>query len=130
MQQLQSGFSCKRLLATVKKKTLRNSDDSPSGSAHLSEFPCSEGFDVARRRLAEVAAVFATEMTDTFVSDPKGTVEASSPSSSIRPRAACSRSCFLILNKAPGLQCLTKYVQAPGGTIDLYERPFKSAFFR
>ena len=57
---------------SIKKKTLPNSDDSPSGSAHLSEFPFSEGFDVTHRRLAEGAAVFAIEMTDTFVSDLKG----------------------------------------------------------
>ena len=56
---------------SIKKKTLPNSDDSPSGGAHLSEFPFSEGFDITHRRPAEGAAVFAIEMTDTFVSDLK-----------------------------------------------------------
>lgn len=45
---------------------------SASSGAHLNNFPLSKGLDVTHRRLAEVAAVFSIELTDTLVSDLKG----------------------------------------------------------
>jgi hypothetical protein len=50
---------------------LTESDDSPSGGAHLNDFPLSQSFDVTHRRLAKEAAVFKIELPDTFVSNLK-----------------------------------------------------------
>jgi hypothetical protein len=60
------------LLAKEEEDSHSNSDDWPSGSVHLSEFPFSDSFDVTHRRLAEVAAVFTIELADAFVSNFKG----------------------------------------------------------
>ena len=48
-------------------------------------------FDVPHRRLTKEALVFAVELTRTLIADA---LAASSPSASIRSRAATNRSCF------------------------------------
>jgi hypothetical protein len=49
-----------------------SSDNLPLGGTYINDFPLSKGFDIAHRWLAEEAAVFTIELTDTFVSDLKG----------------------------------------------------------